>query len=408
MSASWQPMKHLVYVMAVTSSLAGSRLASAQAQLVPKEDSLAGAKDEDVEGWNKSLAGTATLNLVSNSSVVGQVDGTSMLLGLGIAGAADYVHERSVFRSTLAITESVARTPVLDEFIKTNDVVQLEGIYNYFLTKKVGLYGRLAATSSLFAATDVRAEPTTWIVKGEVDPLKVGAQRLRLSDPGKPLTLNESVGAFIDPKRSEKFSLSLRLGLGGRETIAKDVLVIDDNKDTPEVELVRLSNVYQLGLEAFGGISGKLEEGKLTYRTGLSVLVPAVNNDADNRSAGDLTRIGLEGNVTVNVFEWMSLVYNLTVTRDPQLFAKGQELTQVQNNLLLTFKYAFVEKKKKKKEPTAAEKELAETKARAEAAETRLRTLEGELSTCKTSCTTPVVPPTAPASAPATPPATTP
>lgn len=375
-------MKHLVCVVV----LGSSSVAAAQAQLVPKEDSLAGAKDEDVSGWNKSLAGIATINLVSNSSVVGQVDGTSMLLGLGLAGTADYVEGKSVFRSTLAISESVARTPVLDEFVKTNDVVQLEGLYNYFLTKKVGLYGRLAVTSSLFAATDVRAEPTTWIVKGETDPLKENSFRLRLSDPGKPLTLNQSVGAFLDPKRSEKLNINFRLGFGSRETIAKDVLVIDDNKDTAEVELVRLSNVYQLGVEGFAGITGKAEKGKLTYRAGASVLFPMVNNDADNRSTGDLTRIGFEGNLTVNVFDWMSLVYNLSVVRDPQLFPKDQQLTQIQNNLLLTFKYALVEKTKKKKEPTAAEKELAEAKARAEAAEAKLKTMETDLATCKTSC----------------------
>lgn len=393
-------MKHSACLVVASTLIAGSGVASAQAQLVPKEDSLAGAKDEDVQGWNKSLAGIATLNLVSNSSVVGQVDGTSMLFGLGIVGAADYVHHKSVFRSTLSITESVARTPVLDEFVKTNDVVQLEGIYNYFLAKKVGLFGRLAVTSSLFASTDARAEPTTWIVKGEAAPLLIDGQRLRLSDPGKPLTLNQSAGAFFDPKRSEKLSLTFRLGAGGRETFAKDVLVIDDNKDTAEVELVRLSNVYQLGLEAFGGVSGKLEKGKLLYRSGISVLVPFVNNDADNRSAGKLTRIGFEGNLTFNVFEWMSLVYNLAITRDPQLFAKGQELTQVQNNLLLTFKYSFVEKTKKKKEPTAAEKELAEAKARAEAAETKLKTLESDLTTCKASCPAPAPVAPAPTSTP--------
>lgn len=391
------PMKHLVCVVVLTSS----SVAAAQAQLVPKEDSLAGAKDEDVNGWNKSLAGTATLNMVSNSSVVGQVDGTSLLFGLGLAGTADYVEGKSVFRSTLAISESVARTPVLDDFVKTNDVIQLEGIYNYFLTKKFGLYGRGAITTSLFAATDRRAEPTTWIIKGEADPLKAGAFSLRLADPGKPLTLNESVGVFLDPKRSEKFSLNLRAGFGGRETFADGVLVIDDNKDTAEVELVSLSNVYQLGFEAFAGVSGKLKKGKVTYRSGLSALFPVVNNDADDRSVTDLARIGFEGNLTVNVFDWMSLVYNLSIVRDPQLFPAGQELTQVQNNLLLTFKYALVEKKKKEKkaEPTAAEKELAEAKARAEAAETKLKALETDLATCKSSC----APKTEPATATPTP-----
>jgi hypothetical protein len=106
----------------------------------------------------------------------------------------------------------------------------------------------------------------------------------------------------------------------------------------------------------------------------------------------------------------MSLVYSLNIVRDPQLFPEGNELTQVQNNLLLTFKYAFVEKAKKKKEPTAAEKELADAKARAEAAEkakleaeAKIRELEEKLGGCATAC--PPAPAAPPAPAPASPPA---
>lgn len=401
-------MKKSIPAVSALCVLVGAQTAFAQAQLVPKEDALEGAKEEDVEGWNKSLAGTATINLVSNSRVVGQVDGTSMLLGLGVAGTADYVKKKSVFRGSLSISESVARTPVVDEFVKTNDIVQLEGLYNYFLNKKVGLFGRLAITTSLFSSTDVRGVPTTWQVKGEATPLTTDGLRQRLSDPFKPLTLNQSVGAFIDPKKSDKYTINLRLGLGGRETIANGVLLIDDDKTTAQVDLVRLSNVYQLGLEAFAGVSGKLREGKLTYRVGAAVLLPAINNDKDKRSATDLTRIALEGNVTFNVFDWMSLVYNLTVTRDPQLFPKGNELTQIQNNLLLTFKYALVEKKKKDKEPTAAEKELADLKARAEAAEAKLKECETKLGACTMNAPPIPAPAPAPAPSPAPAPAPTP
>ncbi len=361
-----------------------SHQAAAQAQLVPKEDAIKGAGETDVSEWNPSLAGTATINMVSNSNVVGQVDGFSTLFGLGLVGGLEYVHGPHVLRNSLAISESFARTPVVDEFIKTNDVVQLESLYNYFVTNSLGAFGRFSLQTSAFPADDVRGLPTTWVEKPDMagqptSPLNDGVFRQRLAGAFRPFTINESLGGFAEPLKGEKLSLSIRLGIGGRHTWASKVLLIDDDKTTPEVELQRLSIVHQLGLEGFGGVTGKMKQGRLTYRAGLSVLLPFVNNDKFDRTATELTRVGLEASLTFNVFDWMSLVYSLTVTEDPQLFPADNELTQVQNNLLLTFKFAFVAKREAKKPPTKEELELIEAKARADAAEKRSQELEQQL-----------------------------
>jgi hypothetical protein len=363
---------------------AGASGVLAQAQLVPKEDAIKGAAETDVPVWNPSLAGTATVSMVSNSNVVGQVEGFSTLFGLGLVGGLDYVKESHVLRNSLSISESFARTPVIDEFVKTNDVLQFESIYNYFVTKNFGGFGRLSLQTSAFAADDVRGQPTTWVEKPAIagDPprvLRVDATRQRLADPFKPFTINESVGAFVESVHHEKLNLAARLGIGGRHTFADRVRLIDDDKSTMEVELLRLSNVHQLGIEAFAGATGKASEGKLAYRLGLSALLPFVNNDKFERSAGSLARIGLEGNLTFNVFDWMSVIYSLTVVRDPQLFPKGNELVQVQNNLLLTLKFSFVTKIEGKKPPTKEEQELMDAKARAEAAEKRALELEQQI-----------------------------
>lgn len=357
-------------------------MAYGQAQIVPGADGVKAAEKTDVDGWNPFIGVTSTVSLTSNSNVVGQVDGVSTLFGLGVTGGADYVHGKHLMRSSLSISESFARTPVIDEFLKTNDVVKLEGIYNYFLTKNLGLYGRLAFATSLFPADDVRGEETTWVEKvagGAPIPLNTMRFRQRLADPFAPFTINESTGVFADPIRKEKLNLSFRLGMGGRHTFADSVLLIDDDASTAEVELLRLANVHQLGVEAFGGATGKTKDGRANYRLGLSVLMPFVNNDKDDRSAGALTRIGVEGQVQFNVYSWMSLVYNLAITRDPQLFPKGNELVQVQNNLLLTFQFTLVKKKEKPKDPTAEQIELEAAKKRLEEAEQRAKDAEEKL-----------------------------
>ena len=157
------------------------------------------------------------------------------------------------------------------------------------------------------------------------------------------------------------------------------MLLIDDDKATPEVELLRLSDVHQLGVEAFAGMNGKTKDERTSYRAGLSMLFPFVNNDKDDRGVGTLTRIGIEGQITFNMYKWMSMVYTLAITRDAQLFPKGNELVQIQNTLLLTFQFTAVEKKKAKAEPTAAELELDAAKKRADDAEKRAVDAEKKL-----------------------------
>ncbi len=367
-----------------TASLAlcwAAGLAHAQAQLVPV-DGVKGAEKTDVQGWSPVLGVTSTINLTSNSNVVGQVEGFSTLFGLGVTGGADYVHGKHLLRTTLSLAESFARTPVIDEFVKTNDVVKLEGLYNYFLTKDLGAYGRLSLATSAFAAEDVRGVETSWVEKvANGTPIALGTNRFRqrLASSFAPFTIDESVGGFAEPIRKDKLHLSFRAGIGGRHTLADSVLLIDDDTATPEVELLRLSNVHQLGAELFAGATGKLQNGKANYRAGVSVLFPFVNNDKDDRSTTTLTRVGFEGALTFNMYSWMSLVYSLNITRDPQLFPKGNELVQVQNSLLLTFNLTLVKKHEAPKEPTAEEKALVEAKQRADAAELRAADAEKKL-----------------------------
>lgn len=368
-------------------ALLSSTSAFAQAQIVPKDETLTPADDKAPQGWNPTLAGTATVNVVSNSNVVGQVSGLSTLFGIGVAGGADYTDGPHVLHNTLSIAESFARTPVVDEFVKTSDQVQLEGLYNYFFTKDLGWFGRVALQSALFQATDVRGTPTSWVEKapdGTLTPLATNSFRQRLAGAFAPFTVNESAGVFANPQRDENFALSIRLGLGGRHTFASGVLLIDDDKSTPEIELLRLSDVHQLGVEAFLGATGKIKQSKVTYRAGFSVLAPFVTNDKYDRSIGTLTRLGFEGNLTFNVFDWMSLVYSLSVVRDAQLFPQGNELTQVQNNLLLTFKYTLVKKKGAQK--LTPEQELANAKARATAAEAKAAELQRQIDACAPNC----------------------
>ena len=374
-------MKTVPFVVALCAGVFTSGVAWGQAKIVPK-DKIETAGDKDVEEWNPFLGVNASIALTSNQSVVGQVDGFSTLFGLGLSGGADYVKGPHLLRSTLSLNENFARTPVIDELVKTNDVIKLEGVYNYFVTKHLGAFGRASISTSLFPADDVRGVETSWVEKnpdGAPIPLEQNARRQRLADPFSPFSIEESAGVFADPLRKERLSLSLRFGLGGRHTFADGVLLVDDDKATAPVELTRLNNVHQFGVEAFAGAVGKTKDERAKYRAGLAILLPFVNNDDDDRSATALTRVGFEGELTFNVYKWMGLVYNLNVTRDPQIFSKGDEKVQVQNNLLLSFQFTVVKKKEPPKKKTDDELKLEEAERRAAEAEQRAAEAEAKL-----------------------------
>ena len=371
-----------------------------QAEIVP-EDDLTGSTDKDVVGWNPSLAVSSTVNLVNNTNVVGQVEGTSALFGLGMAGGADYVNGRNVWRTTLSINEGFAKTPVVDDFVKTNDELALETSYNYFLARKLGLFTRAKGATALFPARAITADPVTYTLR-PADPDEMETTEtsddLKVASAFKPFNLDYSTGVFAQPLSGDALTLRVRAGFGGRHTFADGVFVNNDDAATMNVELQELANVHQAGVELFAGLVGKAKKNRLSYTAGASVLLPFVNNDKFDRSASSLTRVAFEATAQVAVFDWMNLVYKGSLVIDPQLFPADDELTQVQNSFLLSFQYTLIDRKKglKELEKEAAKKREKEEKAealrRAKEAEERAKRLEEELKRAKETPKPPLAP----------------
>lgn len=265
-----------LYIFIAMSGIATSSIVHAQPEILP-EDKITGATDDDIQGWNPSLAVSGTVNLVSNTNVVGQVEGLSMLLGLGLAGGADYINGKSVLRTELTIAESFAKTPVVDRFLKTEDRVALSSNYSYFLTKFLGGFARAKAETSLFNARSITADSRDYVIASAKPggmARSVTSDNLLVASAFRPFTLSESVGGFVEPLHTKPLNVLLRGGLGGRHTIASDVLVESDDALTPEVELQELANVHQAGIELFAGINGKAQDDRLSYTLGASVLMP--------------------------------------------------------------------------------------------------------------------------------------
>jgi hypothetical protein len=358
-----------------------------------------------IEGWNPFVMLTASMNLVENSSVIGQVDGTAMTVAAGVNGGAEYVHDRHNVTLTGLINEGYARTPVIDRFVKITDVAKADGIYNYFVTPNFGGYARLSLATSLFHSNYVAATPSTFVdVTGKTPvTLATDTQAFHLANAFKPFTATESAGGFFDLVHRREYAVSFRLGIGGRTTFASGSYAIHPNAmDMTAIELLELANVAQLGIEGFAGVNGKLaDKDAFTYTAGIAVLLPFVNNDSYDRSATKLTRVATTANLTYAFSKWLSAVYNLSIIRDPELYPAGKDQVQLQNTLLLTFQLGLVTKKEGPKPKTkdqlaleAAQADAAKVAAAAAELQAKVRALESQLPCAAQTPSAPPAPPT--------------
>ncbi len=296
------------------------------------------------EGWDGALRIGSGISLSSNQNVVGQTDGTLFTLGLSLDGALDYRRTNSEWRNSLAISEMVSRTPDIGQFSKTADAFDIESIYLYHLTSVpwLGPFGRFTLKTSLFEGRDVRGKTNEYVaaMRDGTTTYYEGDSK-RLTRPFQPFKLKESLGMFAKPLDKKTHKLEFRLGLGSQQVIADGQFALDDDKDTPQIEIKELTNYSLLGSEAAVVLSGLLSEEKVSYKLMAEFLTPFVNSESDDeRNAAELTSIEFGAKLSFKLVSWASLEYEFKAVKEPLLLDKFQ----VQNNLLLSFNYAFIER----------------------------------------------------------------
>ncbi len=306
--------------------------ASAQTNYIPSK-TLERIADKP-QGWSYGFTLAANLNAASNRDVVGQVNGNSFLFGASALAGGSFLRGPHEWLNTGTLNEAWSRTPAIDRFVKSNDVLDLQSLYNYFLLSWSGPFARLALQTGLLKTERVTTAPVTYVNADNAAETQVSSA-FRLSDPFQPLTLNESVGWFVQPLRSEPLNVYARAGFGGRHTFADGAnSVTAKATDAGPITYTVLSDVHQAGVELFAGVDGKLD-GRLLYSISAVALFPFINNDNTDRSTLELTRVALTGALGMPVLSWLSINYQLKVTRDPQLV----EEVQVQNALLVSLQY---------------------------------------------------------------------
>lgn len=298
------------------------------------------AKKKD-KGWVAFIDLGASLALSSNAAVPGKPDGMSLTLGASVATGVSYMAGIHDWRNKLALQLAFTQTPVIpDQFVKTADSLNLSSAYYLRFVDWVGPFARFGLDTTMLSGRDVRAAESTFVTT-RLDGTTETATGLTLSltDPFQPLTMKQSLGAFIRPYQEKEADVEFRLGFGAREVFADGQFVVADNVDTPEVEVSELKSYVQVGAELAAEINGSLWDGKASYGLNAEAMIPFVADlpAGDDRSMLDLTNLEFGARLSFKLVEWASLGYEFKAVKQPQL----QEDWQVQNNLLLTFGYSF-------------------------------------------------------------------
>lgn len=292
--------------------------------------------DAKPDGFSHQLDLGATFAFNHNSNVVGQPDGAGLTFGTKFNLKLGYVKEKHEWRGLFNLGESLSKTPNIDEVIKSQDAVALETLYLFHAIDWLGPFVRLSAETALFRGADVRPDATTYdIARVDGSTETVTTTHLRLTEPLRPMTLKQSIGAFADPYKSDALTVEFRLGAGARETFAANQLAIADDAATPNVDVKELTDFAQVGAELVASAWGAIPNTQLNYKLGLEAMTPLYHTAlgaGDDRNAFDLTNITFLGQLSAKVTSFASIDYELKIVREPQLV----DAVQIRNNLLLT------------------------------------------------------------------------
>lgn len=291
------------------------------------------AKDD--KGWVGSLNVGLGTAFGHNSKVVGQLDGSTFTFVLGLTGKLEYITSSHEWRNSLEIAETFSRTPAIDRFIKTADKLRLVSIYLYHLEAVpwFGPFARFSLNTSIFTGFNNQAADVIFRRSdGDFGP----TDRIKLTDPFKPLTLKQSAGVFAQPWNDKAFKLEFRLGLGAREVFADDQWTTADDETTPEIEIAALADSTQIGAEAAAEATGVAADDKLTYGVGMEVLFPFFSDPDTGASMADLINFEFGATAKYAVTTWLSVDYELRIIREPLVVDEYQ----IANALLVTLSYS--------------------------------------------------------------------
>ena len=320
-------------------------------------EAVEGVEPDKPTGFNPRLAVSAGLNFNHANNVVGVDNGLTFNGGFLLDGGFYYLDEKRQHEWITSITWGMGytRTPTLPVFFKSLDALNFKTMWMWHTPKApwFGPFAEFRLTTALFpgktySATDVDTVRTD--LDGEQSTETVAAlDPVDLTKSFAPTTLRQSIGAFATPLEKEKMRLEIRAGVGAWESFVRGGYLVDDDDETDTLELTQMQDSVQLGAEFNVAISGTLHKG-ITYSAFGSIMQPFVHNAETDLTGVDLMNVEAGAGLSVQLWDWASLSYQLSALRIPLIY----DGWQVTNGLLFSFNLNLV-KEKPAVEPAAAD-----------------------------------------------------
>lgn len=294
------------------------------------------------DGWHYQLGVGASFAINHTRKVVGATNGLTLALGGLLNGELDYVIGDHEWQSDLAVEQQQTKTPLLDGFIKSIDLLELKTLYLYRVNDWFGPFVRARLQTAILEGFDRRPEDTTVIRTardGSVDIDIVDAQqKIDLTDPFEPFVIVETAGVFLEPITRKRFTLKTKAGFGGQHILVQDGYTITDDEDTPELELTQLEDSHSFGAELELEMFGKIQD-NISWNILMNGFFPIVTNVEPEPDEIDKIHVAIDAGISVKLLSFLSLDYSLGIRRQPFVVDDWQ----VTNALLLTANYSFFE-----------------------------------------------------------------
>ena len=234
--------------------------------------------------------------------------------------------------------EQNTRTPTLARFVKSEDDLQiaLSYFHNWLAKIKFGPFISMGIQTAGFPGHDVRSKDTVVkrfdlkekLISTETIPAKGD---IKLTKAFAPIRLKQSLGFFGDLLDKTAIKLHMEAGLAFVKLAVRGGFKVEDNGETPELELKKLQDAFEVGGQFKLQLNGILKK-IIEYSLELEIMHPFAHT-ADTALRGfDLTNVEFSLKLEFRFTKWASLIYTFNISRLPLLSTEWQ----TRNALLLT------------------------------------------------------------------------
>ncbi|MCD6500289.1 MAG: hypothetical protein J7M25_18490 [Deltaproteobacteria bacterium] len=288
------------------------------------------------QGWFPRLKVGLNMSLVHNKNVPGIDDGLTFTMGLLVGGNLKYIHGGHGWITNLTLVEGLSKTPNVDPILKTADELDLSTAYRYEFKrlKSLNVFAMLELVTPVAPGDLVPKDDQALLLHDTDGNDRTDSarhdMRYRLTPAFSPLTFKQLVGTGIKPTSDPFAMMNVKLSLVTQEVWASGY-TINDDKDTPELDLTQLENYQQAGVQLNAEIKGTFKK-RLNYAFAAEFMFPFYTSIDTDLSGFDLLNANISFKVGVKVASWASVDYVFSAKRIPLLVRQWQVL----NNLVLT------------------------------------------------------------------------